>query len=195
MTEKPRMKTGEAQKAVDAVDAQVSGMQAQMSAMTPDKINETAPEAEFRPDQYLTKKALEQFDAPFIKPTKSFLMKGKPRDQEKEARKRGWEYVKCVASNNEVTGELIEFWHNKFAGDPVYFWQIPTNIPIWIPRHVAEHIATRKYHRLKMQDRPLGQLHAEMGSSGTFSNPSGSFLATETIKRLDCTPVGFGFGS
>ena len=159
----------------------------EMRDMNLDEIEKRAPEVdEIDPQTIMSKKNLEKYDAPFIKPSKSFATKSKPCSQEEKERKRGWEYIKCVAENIEVPGELVSFWHNKFLGDPYYFWNIPVNIPIYIPRFIAEHLASRHYHVFHMRDYSNPAAIGDVGQDGAMTVKS-------TKKRIDCRSVGFGF--
>jgi len=189
---RPRFLESEKNKEIEKVDLQIDALTQQMSALDQDTINK-APIRETEPQTLMTKAQEKYTDAPVIKPTKSMSAVGKPIPKQAKARKEGWEYVKVIAEHNELIGENIELWINPFAGDPCSYWEIPTNKPIYIPRFLAEHLATRNYHRLKMQDRPATQLTAEMHSDGMASQPSGQFVAKETIRRIDCRRVGFSF--
>lgn len=158
----------------------------EMKNLTVDEINK-APLTEVEPQTKMSKEEVEHYDAPVIKPTRSFPAHSKPSSKEKKERERGWELVKCIAENVEIYGEKIEFWLNKYLGDPTHFWEIPVNKPIYLPRFVAEHLATRTYHRFKMVDRS-GRSFMEGSSSGEES-----LVVRETLARVTCKPAGFEF--
>ncbi|HEX5553450.1 MAG TPA: hypothetical protein VFX43_09400 [Chitinophagaceae bacterium] len=159
-------------------------MQEQMSALTQDAM-QSAPLHEVEAQTKMTKKQVEEYDAPVIRATKSMPSTGKALPQEAQAREDGWKYIKCIAENNEVVGEMIEFWYKKFSGDPIYFWQVPVNKPIYLPKHVAQHISDRKYHVMKMQSKPIHEV--------AFGEPMDRLVCQETRRRLDCRSVQFGF--
>lgn len=159
-------------------------MQAEMSALTQDAMQD-APLHETEAQTQMSKREIEAYDAPLIKPTRSMPSSGKSLEKEKKMREDGWKYIKVIAENNEVNGEMIEFWLKKFAGDPVNFWQVPVNKPVYLPRHVAEHLSNRKYHVFKMQDRPMHEVQ--------FGEPASKLVCQETRRRLDCRSVQFGF--
>lgn len=159
-------------------------MREDMSKITMDAVA-GVPLAETDVQTKMTKKQIEEYDAPVIKPSKSMPSTGKPLDKEKAMREDGWKYIKVIAENNEVVGERVDFWHKKFAGDPIYYWEIPVNKPIYVPKHIAQHLSERKYHVFKMQDRSReGLQHGDYAQS---------LICQETRRRIDCRSVQFGF--
>lgn len=167
------------QKGLDQLDK----TQESMKDFNKDKIDQEAPEPiQTDPQIKWSKIQLDQYDAPVIKPTRSFAPRSKPNPKEAKKREMGWELVKCIVENLEVIGEAPKFWLDCFQGDPTYFWEIPANIPVYIPRFVAEHLSKRHYHIFKMRDT------SDMNSiqSGT------EMTVRETRKRLDCRLAGFG---
>jgi len=180
--EKPKLSSGQARKEVDRLETEFQEKAKQMSSMTQDEIA-TAPVKETESKVEMSKKEIIQFDAPMIKPSHKIHGIGKPKAEQEGLRKKAWEYVKVVAENLEVHGETIEFWHKPpYSGEPCCFWQVPVNKPVYVPRFVADHLSTRCYHRLVMQEKTTNLGHGEITST---------LVATETRRRLDCRTVGF----
>jgi hypothetical protein len=176
--EKPEQIDPVTQKGVDKLEKTT----AQMQTMTKDAVEKQAPEiVDIDPQIRWSKAEIAEYDAPIIRPSRSFAPRSRSEPKEAKERARGWELVKCVVENNEVIGEAPEFWLDKFKGDPTYFWQIPANVPVYIPRFVAEHLSTRKYHVFKMRDESSMR---SVGDSG--------MIVTETRQRLNCRLAGFG---
>lgn len=184
MKKKPNVADGLAQKEVDRLDAEFNAKEKQMSEMTQDAMKD-APLKELAPQVKISKEALEKTDAPKIVPCLTRAANGKKKSEQDALRKRAWEYIKVIAENNEVIGEDIEFWHKPMiAGEDLHFWKIPVNKPIYVPRHIAEHIRSRKYHRLKTDEN----IRVE---TNQFGDMMGRMIATETRQRLDCRVAGF----
>lgn len=177
---KPQLASGFAQKEVDRVDAEFKSTTDANANLTQDVLSK-APVKELVPDPFAPKRQLLSAEVPRIVPTFSRGPNGKKKPEQESLRKRAWEYVKVVCSNMEVAGEQIEFWHKPpISGEDCNFWQVPVNRPVWIPRHVAEHIKSRKYHRLMMQE----EITVESSGYGEFK---GKMVASHSLQRLDCT--------
>lgn len=180
---KLKVSTGVAQKEIDRLDAEFNAKQQQMSSLSQDEMNK-APIAETEHQTKLSKQEVKQYDAPEIKPSQTIPGIGKRKPEQDNLRRRAWELVKVVAENCEVIGEKIELWHKApFSGEPCTFWQIPVNKPIYIPRFLADHLMTRNYHRLVMQETPV--------ENNQYGQVIGQMIASETRRRLDCRIVGF----
>ena len=152
-----------------------------------------APEVEQQPAVEMSYKDFKATDAPVITFSRAFAAPGKPNPKCEAERRRGWQYVKCICENFEVFGETIELWQCRWPGDPHSFWQVPVNKPIYLPRFVAEHLASRKYHRFKMEDRNQYLVAQEtMNGIGT-SDVAQTMVARETHKRLGCRSAEFEF--
>jgi hypothetical protein len=91
------------------------------------------------------------------------------------------EYVKFIAENREIIGEVIEMWTAPYGGVPAEFWKVPTNKPVWGPRYLAEQIKRKYYHRLIMEQTVVGADHA-----GQYY---GSMAVDTTVQRMDAYPV------
>lgn len=192
---KPQLDSGFANKEIDKVEKQFDETEKHLSTLSVDEMNK-APLVKDEPQTKMSKKEVKEYDAPVIRPSKSFTMpipKAGMPSWAPEAIARDEELVKVIAENNEVIGEHIELWAGNYPGQVCGFYQVPVNIPIWIARKVAKRISQCKYHRMKMIDRSQSRLHAEMSSQGTSSNPSGELTVTETKQRLDCRLADAGF--
>lgn len=159
----------------------IDAMSEQMKSLNVDDI-QTAPIKEEDPQTKISKKAIDDLDAPKIRPSKTFAPIDKPRPEHDSLRKRAWEYVKVIAENKEVIGETIQSWYKPpISGEACHFWEVPVNTPVYIPRMLAEHLATRIYPRHKMVDRATRGLgHGEIMQV---------MVVEETLRRLDCRPV------
>jgi hypothetical protein len=181
---KPKLASGFAQKEVDRLETEFDAKAVQMASLTQDAMNE-APVNELEPQTKMTKAKILEADAPKIVPSMTRTANGKKKPEQDAIRKRGWEYIRVIAENVELPGEKIEFWHKPmWAGEDCHFWQIPVNRPIYVPRFVAEHIRSRKYHRLTMQNEMTVE-------TNQFGEMKGKLIATEVRQRLDCRVVGF----
>jgi hypothetical protein len=120
----------------------VGAMAEEAREMSVDRINEMAPKAEEQPELRLTaKERAAKEGVRYIEPKKRFKGVGKPSDKFAKQRERAWEYVKGVYENRIVSGEPIEFWYNgNFPGEPDCLWNIPCNVPVYVPRFIAEHL-------------------------------------------------------
>lgn len=187
MSRQPRIDS-EGHKELNKVQEQISTL-TEPIANSDISARAALPEVECEPQTKLSSREAKSADAPYIKPLRSISSKEKFNDKYKDAHRNGWEYVKCIVENKEIIGEAVEVWTKKFPGDPAHFWRVPVNKPIFIPRLLAEQLASCKYSRLKMKEderQVTGSDHA-----GTYV---GALQFEETVKRIDCTPVGFGFG-
>lgn len=181
---KPNVTTGLVQKEVDRLDAEFQAKSHQMSNLTQEEISK-APVKEVEPKTNLSRAQIQEIDAPKIVPTMSKRANGKKKPEQDALRRRAWEYVKVICENNEILQEPLQFWHKPMiAGEDCNYWQIPVGRPVYIPRHLAEHIRSRKYHRLIMQE----EMTVERNQ---FGEMKGKMVATETRQRLDCRVVGF----
>ena len=93
------------------------------------------------------------------------------------------QYVCFIAQNKEcpTDSQIRSIWTKKYAGVPAEEWDVPTGVPVWGPRYLADQIATRTYQVLMMNpDRANG-----MDQNGQYFGQ----LAIEKIEnRLDANP-------
>lgn len=179
---KPKLASGIAQKEVDRLEAEFDAKQRQAETLLhADKsqvpVKET-PAEKFMPNPDVLKKEM-----PRITPTWSRPANGKKKPEQDSLRRHAWEYVEVICTHNEIAGETMEFWLKPaISGEDCNFWQVPVNRPVKIPRHVAEHIKTRKYCRLMM----LEEMTVERQGPYEFK---GKLTYSHTVQRLDCTPA------
>jgi hypothetical protein len=142
---------------------------------------------ETEPQTKLSSKEVAKTDAPYIKPSRAIFSKEKFDEHYRTEYEEGKKYVKCIVENNEIRGDLVEAWVKKFPGTPAEFYQVPVNRPIYLPKMVADHLASRFYTRFMMADKSPNEIRE--------GEPMQSMVAKEQIRRIDCRPVGFGFSS
>jgi hypothetical protein len=177
---KPKLAHGFAQKEVDRLDAEFTAKEQEAQKLLETNkdllpVQETAPE-KFMPNPDSLKKNI-----PRISPTWSKPANGKKKPEQDSLRRKAWEYVEVICAHNEISGETLEFWLKPMiAGEDCNFWQVPVNRVVMIPRHVAEHIKTRKYARLMMQE----EMTVERQGPYEFK---GKMTYSHTVQRLDCT--------
>lgn len=182
---KPKVSSGFAEKELDRAEQQFDRFQEEIRDFNP--LEAKAPKIEVEPQTKMSNREANKADAPYIKPIRSMHSAEKFNEKYRKDWERAWEYVRCIAENREIIGESIELWTKKFAGDPAHFWRIPVNKPVYIPRLVAEQIASCSYHRLRMEDRPTN-VEGGMTYYGTMT-------VEQTVNRLDARPVGSSFVS
>lgn len=197
---KPQLSSGKAQQEIDRVEAQLDAAKEAIDNLSIDKIESEAPQAEELEQQTkISKKQEREYDAPVIKPFSSEPSPGMRNPKFQEVIKRcakktakAKELVRVIVENNEVIGETVEAWIGTLPGEPVTRWIVPVNMPIYIPRFVAEHLASRKYHRIKMADPESDpsmrqRLMSQVGPGRAASEPSGNYMTiTETHNRISC---------
>lgn len=181
---KPKVNS-ESQKQLDKAEEQFEAFETQVKSMTVDHMNK-APVFDQEPQTKLSTRELNKADALHLKPVRSINSKESFNEKYRAEHTEAWKYVRCVVENNEIIGESIEVWTKRFAGDSAHFWRVPVNKPVYIPKLLAEQLASCKYHRLIMDQ---SQISAADGM-GTYM---GSMVVDQTKHRIDCRPVGNGF--
>lgn len=131
--------------------------QKDLNALTTDKINELAPQVEeTEPLVQLTMKekaALE--NCRYIEPKRKLQAFGKLPEKLRAEHKHAWEYVRGIFENYIVNTEPLTFWLCLYPGDPDCMWEIPPNVPVYVPRHVAKHLEEiMKYHTFNYVQKP-----------------------------------------
>lgn len=187
MAGRPRSVKSKAQKEIDQAEAKFEKFNEEVKALTMDRMNE-APKVEAEPQTKLSSKEIDKSKELWIKPKRTIYPVNKVTGERPKFNERfrkdyefAIEYVHFIAQNNEIIGETITMWTLPFPGMPAEEWEIPTNKPLWAPRHVAETIKKKRYHRLRMEDRPT-----DVSGAGTFY---GHMTVDTTIQRLDAHPV------
>lgn len=178
---KPRVTSSLAEQELDRVDAQFQAFDANVKELTLDRMNETQAK-EIEPQTKLAQKDIEKAGDTYLKPIRSIGSKEKFDEKWRSEYNYSTEMVQFIAENKEIIGETIELWTKPFPGMPAQEWKVPTNKPLWGPRHLAEKIKRSKYHRLKMQ-QTVGTGADHMGQY------YGSMAVDTVVQRLDALPV------
>lgn len=176
MAEKPKIKETELEK----LEKQVDAFNDNVNQLTLDRMNE-APKKELEPQTKLSSSEIEKSKDIYLKPSRSISSSQKFNEKFRENWNFDKEYVQFIAENNECKGDAIEMWTRPYGGVPAEFWQIPTNKPVWGPRHLAEQIKRCCYHRLTMENKAVGQ----DGAAQYY----GAMAVDSTIQRIDARPV------
>lgn len=90
-----------------------------------------------------------------VLPLRRIRSRAKPQKKWEKERAYDNEYVVGILENKVSPTEGAHFWKNNFPGDDYCEWQIPPNIAVAIPRHVANHLHEKiKYHTFKYKETP-----------------------------------------
>lgn len=177
---KPKNVNSLAEKELDKAEKQFEAFDQDIKKMTMDRMN-AAPQKEEEPQTKLSQKEIEKSKDIYLKPARTIGCKDRFNENYREPYEHDKQYVQFIAENKEIIGETIDIWTRPYAGLPAEYWNVPTNKPVWGPRYLAEQIASRRYHRLVMQDNVIGG-----DSRAQFY---GSMAVDSTIQRLDARPV------
>ena len=150
------------------------GLQQNMNALTMDEIERQEPEALVQVQEMSMKERAKLEGAVYLEPKRRLSPPlGTLPDKQKKEHAHAWEYVKGMYENYVVNGEPLTFALCLYAGDPDLLWEIPANVPVYIPRHVAKHLEeVQKYHTFNYLEVPTDRWHADefthqFGISGT----------------------------
>lgn len=176
------------QKELDKAEKQFEHFDQSIKEMTMDRLNMT-PRSEEDQQTRLSSREISKTKDIYLKPKKSLSPGINPKTGEKEKFNEKFrdeynfkmEYVQFIAENKEIIGESIELWTKPFGGMDCEFWEVPTNKPVWGPRHLAEKIKSKFYHRLIMVNN-----QTNVDGMGQYY---GQLAADTTIQRLDAYPV------
>lgn len=178
---RPKANASVAEKEMDRLDDQFQKFEENVKELTMDRMNE-APKEDVEPQTKLSQKDLAKSKDIYLKPDRTISC----REKFNEKYRKDWDFskevVNFIAEHKEVIGETIEIWTKPFAGIPAEFWKVPTNKPIWGPRHLAEQIKKRKYHRLMMDE---SKITSDQGNTKYF----GQIVSDKEIQRMDALPV------
>lgn len=180
MTEKPKLKNSAAERELDKAEEQFKKFDDQCKEMTLDRMN-TAPKADVEPQTKLSQAEIEKSKEIYLKPKRSIASRERFNEDYRKEYDFAMEYVRFIAENKEIIGETISLWTKPFPGMPAQEWDVPTNKPLWGPRHLAERIASCKYHRLVMNN-------TSQGADG-MGQYYGTMAVDTTLQRLDAVPV------
>ena len=173
---KPRIQENEMEK----LEQQFEKFDANVKELTKDRMD-MAPKLETEPQTKLSSSEIDKAKDIYLKPNRSIGSREKFNENYRDSYNFDKEYVKFIAENNEIKGEMIEIWTKPYAGMPAEFWQVPVNKPLWGPRYLAEQIKRKSYHRLMMEDR-------KTNSEGGMTY-YGQMAVDTTVQRLDARPV------
>jgi hypothetical protein len=181
MSKKPEAQNSLAKTELDKAEKQLDAFEQNIKDLTLDRMN-TAPKQDVEPQTKLSQAEIEKSKEIYLKPVRSISSKEKFNEDYRKEYTFSTEYVRFIAEHKELIGETIEMWTKPYPGMPAEEWKIPTGKPIWAPRHVAEQLSSRKYHRLKMD---------QSVSTGADGNGQyyGTMVADTTVQRLDAIPV------
>ena len=178
---KPKVSNSLAEREIDKAEKQFQAFDDQVKEMTLDRMN-LAPKEEVEPQTKISQKEFDKSKEVYLKPIRSIGCQEKFNEKYRKDYQFAIEYVCFIAENHEIIGEEIDLWTKPFAGMPAEEWKIPTNKPIWAPRHVAEQLSRCKYHRLTMDQ------NIKSGADGN-GQYFGAMCVDKTIPRLDARPA------
>jgi len=131
----------------------VINQQKEMSSLTVDEINKT-PEAPIEEVKLSKKEIAKMEGAHYIEPKRKLAPVGKLPEKLEKQHAHDWEYVKGVFENFEMSGEPVQFWYSKYPGDPDCLWEVPCDVPVYVPRMIAIHLENvMKYHKFDYIER------------------------------------------
>jgi len=187
---RPKAKSSLAEQELDKAQEQFKAFDDNIKELTLDRMN-AAPKADQEPQTKLSQRDIEKSNDVYIKPKRSLGVGVHPktgvREVFNEKFRDDWnfakEYVQFVAEHKECPGDMIQdMWTKPFQGVPVESWDIPTGVPVWAPRYVAEQIKSSKYHRLKMDENRTA------AADGLYKW-NGVMTVDTIVQRLDAMPV------
>ena len=185
---KPKLKSGEAQREIDRVEANINATRDSISSMSLDELNK-APKHEVEPQTKMSTRELQNAKQTYLKPLKTIdavdPKSGKPQtfNPRFQASYDFYRELVCfTAENNMMIGQKIEIWTRKYGGKPAEYWEVPCNTPVWGPRYLAEQIKSKCHHVIEMNQQTI------VGADGMGSY-TGGIEAKKTIQRLDAHPV------
>jgi hypothetical protein len=118
----------------------------------------------------------------YLKPKRAIGSKEKFNENFRE----GWEYdkqrVAFIAEHKELQGEKIDLWTKPYPGVPCEEWEVPTGVPVWGPRYLAEQIKRKYYNRLMMNE-------GKATGTNAMGTMYGQLVVSEQKQRLDAIPV------
>jgi hypothetical protein len=180
MVDKPAPKSSLGERELDKAEEQFKKFDENVRSLTLDRMN-LAPKKEQEPGHGLAQSQITASKDLYLKPKRSIGSREKFNEDYRQEYEYAKEYVKFIAENKMIIGEVIEMWTKPFPGLPAEEWAVPVNKPLWAPRYVAEQIKRAKYHVLTMRD------HVGTGSD-QMGQYYGSMAVDSTIQRLDATP-------
>jgi hypothetical protein len=169
------------EKEIDKLAKQFDKFDEEVKSLTMDRMNQ-APLNEAEPQTKLSQKEIENSKRIYLKPERVIADGQKFNEKFREQWNFDKEYVQFIAEHKELIGETIEIWTHPYGGVGAEYWKVPTNRPVWGPRHLAEQIRSKSYHRLRMDESKI----ASADGSATYY---GQMVADTKIQRLTAEPV------
>lgn len=174
---------------------EIGSIQTEMSALTQDKIKEIAPAPVEIELKMSLKERAKLEGVLYIEPKRKMKPFGKLKPEWQQMHDNDWEYVKGVFQNESMNGrnssEPIQFWFLKWAGDPDCLWEVPVNVPVYLPRMIAIHLSgerqstgieAMKYHTFDYVQSPASAWQPDQ-----FTH---HFTPTGTHYRGKFVPIG-----
>ena len=142
---------------------------------------EAGAREETEPQVAMSNREAQSVKENYLKPSRSIASREKFNEKYRKQYEFMKVYVPFIAEHKELIGASIEKWTKPFAGMPAEYWEVPTNVPVWGPRYLAEEIKKCCYHRLEMKNTTT--------SSNGVGTMYGQLAADTIIQRLDARPV------
>ena len=181
MSEHKRPKvSNSAQQELDKVEKQFEEFDSNIKEMTLDRMN-MAPKQETEPHK-LSQLEIEKSNDIYLKPSRAIFSPEKFNEKFREDYNFSKEYVRFIPKNEEIKGDIAEFWTKPFPGTPAEFWKVPVDKPVWAPRYVAERMKNCSYHKLVMQQNVTN-------GNDYAGQYYGALAVDTTVQRLDAIPV------
>lgn len=172
-------------KSTESLVDQTVKVQENLKTMTVDEINAQAPKAiEPVPQEMSLKERAKLEGVRYIEPKRRLSPPlGKLPDALKAKHKHDWEYVKGIYENYVVTGEPLTFNLCLYPGDADFMWEIPANVPVYVPRMVAKHLEeVQAYHTFEYLEKPQHDWRKD--------DETHAFKVTGTKYRGKFRPIG-----
>jgi len=165
-------------KTADKLVKNTVGLQEDLNKLSVDVVNEVAPHCEPEVQIESLESVARREGIQYVKPKRRLSPPlGTLPDKLKNEHKRAWEYVKGIYENYVINGEALTFSLCLYPGDADYMWEIPANVPVYVPRMVAQHLEeTQKYHtfsQLGATSEPAAMHSEEVGAMKWFK-PTGT---------------------
>lgn len=135
------------------------GLQKSMNELSVDEVNRIAPSITEEIQEMSLKERAKLEGVKYIEPKRRLSAPlGNLPEKQKQEHAHAWEYVKGIYENYVVNGEPITFSLCLYPGDADYLWEVPANVPVYVPRMIAKHLEEQqKYHTFDYIQIPENQ--------------------------------------
>lgn len=181
MTEKPKPRSGLAERELDKAEQQFEAFDQSIKDLTQDAMNK-APMLEQEPQTKLSQNQIANSQDLYLKPKRSISSKEPFNEKFRDAYLYDKQTVSFICENKEIIGESINLWSKPYAGLPAEYWEVPTGKPVKAPRYLAEQIRKCTYHQLTMNEQ-------EVVARDSSVEYCGRMVASKTVSRLTAEPV------